>query len=142
VPLPPFPPTPARRLGSAPQALANVSPVTHAIANTLRRVVIMLVSALVFSTRMTALGLAGSGLAIAGSYAYSVAKGADKARAAAEETAQMSAQENEGECALLVSPTPVVVMPNPKPVLPETSESRAESYRRWWRAPQSYDFEI
>jgi len=67
----------------AMKALANVSPVTHAIGNTLRRVVIMVVCMLVFRTPLTALGALGSSLAIAGSYAYAIVKSGEKRAAAA-----------------------------------------------------------
>jgi hypothetical protein len=56
----------------AMQALANVHPVTHAIGNTMRRVVIMVVSMVVFRTPMTPLGAAGSAMAIIGAFAYAM----------------------------------------------------------------------
>ena len=58
----------------AMQALANVHPVTHAIGNTMRRVVIMVVSMVVFRTPMTPLGAAGSAMAIIGAFAYAMAR--------------------------------------------------------------------
>ncbi len=52
----------------AMKALNNVHSVTHAIGNTLRRVIIMLVCMVVFRTPVTRLGALGSALAIGGSY--------------------------------------------------------------------------
>ena len=72
----------------AMKALANVNPVTHAIGNTLRRVIIMLVCMVAFNTKMTPLGALGSALAIGGSYLYAMTKHAEKQanqRAAAAE---------------------------------------------------------
>ena len=68
------------------KALDSVSPVTHAVGNTMRRVVIMLVCIVVFRTPVSVLGGVGSAIAIAGSYFYAMAKtqeklDADKAKA-------------------------------------------------------------
>ena len=63
-------------------ALNNVHPVTHAVANTIKRVVILLACVIAFRTPMTPLCTAGSAIAIAGSYLYSLAKGKDKIKAA------------------------------------------------------------
>lgn len=58
----------------AMKALNNVHPVTHAIGNTMRRVVIMLVCMVAFRTPMTPLGAVGSALAVGGSYIYAMVK--------------------------------------------------------------------
>ena len=58
----------------AMQALSNVHSVTHAVGNTIRRVIIMLASMVCFGTPMTPLGAAGSALAIGGSYLYAMTK--------------------------------------------------------------------
>ena len=63
-------------------ALNNVHPVTHAVANTMKRVVILLACVIAFQTPMTPLCQAGSAIAIAGGYLYSLAKGREKALAA------------------------------------------------------------
>lgn len=55
-------------------ALSEVAPVTHAVTNTVKRVVIILASVVVFRTPVTALGMIGSAVAIAGATAYSIAK--------------------------------------------------------------------
>jgi solute carrier family 35 protein E1 len=55
-------------------ALDNVNPVTHAIGNTIKRVVIIVASVLAFGSTMTIQGVAGSGIAIAGVLLYSLAK--------------------------------------------------------------------
>ena len=62
-------------------ALNNVHPVTHAVANTIKRVVILLACVVFFKTPMTPLCTAGSAIAIAGGYLYSLAKGREKAAA-------------------------------------------------------------
>ena len=64
------------------KALANVTPVTHAIGNTMRRVVIMLICMAVFRTPVTPLGGIGAALAIGGSYVYAMTKLDEKLRAA------------------------------------------------------------
>ena len=55
-------------------ALGRVVPVTHAVANTLKRVVIIVASVIAFKTPITALGVIGSCIAIAGTLLYSLAK--------------------------------------------------------------------
>jgi len=103
----------------AMQALSNVHPVTHAIGNTLRRVVIMLVCAVVFRTPMTTLGMVGSAAAILGSYMYSMAKHEEKAqeKALAEKA---------------TPPEPIVVAPiqsgiPPVPVVTSDDASRQQA---------------
>ena len=63
-------------------ALNNVDAVTHAVANTIKRVVILLACVVAFRTPMTPLCTAGSAIAIAGGYLYSLAKGAEKKKKA------------------------------------------------------------
>lgn len=55
-------------------ALSEVAPVTHAVTNTVKRVVIILASVLVFRNPVTKLGMAGSAMAIFGATLYSIAK--------------------------------------------------------------------
>merc|ERR1719201_457057 len=55
-------------------ALAEVAPVTHAVTNTVKRVVIILASILVFKTTITPLGAVGSGITILGALLYALAK--------------------------------------------------------------------
>lgn len=55
-------------------ALEKLSPVTHSVANTLKRVVIIVASCIVFKTPMTLLGGIGSGIAVLGTLLYSLAK--------------------------------------------------------------------
>ena len=59
----------------------GLHPVTHAIGNTMRRVVIMLVCIGVFGTPMTPLAAMGSVLAIGGSFLYSMVKAEEKRKA-------------------------------------------------------------
>ena len=73
------------------KALSNVHPVTHAIGNTMRRVVIMLVCMVAFRTPMTPLGLLGSAMAIGGSYGYALTKHHEKLALAAAATASADA---------------------------------------------------
>jgi len=54
--------------------LDNVHPITHAVGNTIKRVVIILASVVVFGTKMTPLNQIGSSLAIFGVLLYSLAK--------------------------------------------------------------------
>ena len=55
-------------------ALDKLNPVTHSVANTLKRVVIIVASCIVFQTPMTLLGGIGSGVAVLGTLLYSLAK--------------------------------------------------------------------
>ena len=55
-------------------ALERLSPVTHSVANTLKRVVIIVASCIVFKTPMTLIGGIGSGIAVLGTLLYSLAK--------------------------------------------------------------------
>ena len=55
-------------------ALERLSPVTHSVANTLKRVVIIVASCIVFKTPMTTIGAIGSGVAVGGTLLYSLAK--------------------------------------------------------------------
>lgn len=61
-------------------ALSEVAPVTHAVANTIKRVVIILASVIVFRNPVSKLGALGSALAIFGATAYSVAKSKYKSK--------------------------------------------------------------
>jgi solute carrier family 35 protein E1 len=54
--------------------LDNVSPVTHALGNTIKRVVIIIASVLAFGTKMSSQGAIGSAVAIGGVLLYSLAK--------------------------------------------------------------------
>jgi solute carrier family 35 protein E1 len=55
-------------------ALDNVAPVTHALGNTIKRVVIIVASVIVFRTKMSTQGIVGSSIAILGVLLYSLAK--------------------------------------------------------------------
>ena len=55
-------------------ALSKLSPVTHSVANTLKRVVIIAYSCIIFNTPMTTLGAIGSAVAVGGTLLYSLAK--------------------------------------------------------------------
>jgi len=55
-------------------ALNEVAPVTHAVGNTIKRVVIILASVVVFRNPLSGLGALGSAIAIFGTLLYSLAK--------------------------------------------------------------------
>ena len=55
-------------------ALDSVSPVTHALGNTIKRVVIILTSVIVFGNKLTPRSAVGSATAIIGVLLYSLAK--------------------------------------------------------------------
>jgi solute carrier family 35 protein E1 len=55
-------------------ALERLNPVSHSVANTLKRVVIIVASCIVFNTPITTLGSIGSAIAILGTLLYSLAK--------------------------------------------------------------------
>lgn len=63
-------------------ALSEVAPVTHAVTNTVKRVVIILASVLVFRNPVSKLGAIGSGIAIVGAMLYSLAKSKFKVKPA------------------------------------------------------------
>merc|ERR1719198_2225879 len=54
--------------------LNQVAPVTHSIANTFKRVAIILATVIVFGNKLSPLGAAGSAIAVAGTFLYSLAK--------------------------------------------------------------------
>lgn len=56
------------------QALDQVNAVTHAVANTIKRVAIIMASVVIFGTPMTPVGIAGSSVAIVGVLLYSLMK--------------------------------------------------------------------
>lgn len=94
-------------------ALNIIHPVTHALGNTLKRVVMIIVSVLVLNHKFTPLGLAGCTTAIGGVMAYSITKAklessgvvvpvgklveVAEAAAAAEAEAEAAAKEEEKE---------------------------------------------
>ena len=55
-------------------ALGRVNPVTHAVGNTIKRVVIIIASVIAFKTPISNLGIIGSTIAITGTLLYSLAK--------------------------------------------------------------------
>ncbi|CAM9748201.1 unnamed protein product [Ectocarpus sp. 13 AM-2016] len=55
-------------------ALDSVNPVTHAVGNTIKRVVIIVAACVAFRTPMTPLSIAGSTIAVAGTLLYSLVK--------------------------------------------------------------------
>merc|ERR1740121_1082397 len=55
-------------------ALGRLDPVSHAVVNTMKRVVIVAVAIAVFRTPVTPLGVVGSVVAVAGTLMYSLAK--------------------------------------------------------------------
>jgi len=58
-------------------ALSAVHPVTHAVANTVKRVAVIVITVLYFRNPMTLLGTAGTTMAILGVLIYSLAKARD-----------------------------------------------------------------
>eukprot|EP00922_Rhytidocystis_sp_ex-Travisia-forbesii_P053782 GHVS01079818.1.p1 GENE.GHVS01079818.1~~GHVS01079818.1.p1 ORF type:complete len:1060 (+),score=251.04 GHVS01079818.1:306-3485(+) len=58
----------------AMNVLGGLHPVSHAVANTLKRVTVIVVSSLIFQTKFTPLGLLGSVVAVAGTFGYSLSK--------------------------------------------------------------------
>ncbi|CAK0807934.1 unnamed protein product, partial [Prorocentrum cordatum] len=55
-------------------ALGKLDPISHAVVNTMRRVVIIVAAIVVFNTKITLLGGVGSCIAIAGTLIYSLTK--------------------------------------------------------------------
>ena len=55
-------------------ALGRVNPVTHAVGNTVKRVVIIIASVIAFKTPVSALGVIGSAIALVGTLLYSLSK--------------------------------------------------------------------
>jgi len=62
-------------------ALGKVNPVTHAVGNTIKRVVIIVASVIAFKTPMSTGSIIGSSIAIAGTLLYSLAMNASKKEA-------------------------------------------------------------
>jgi solute carrier family 35 protein E1 len=65
-------------------ALGKVNPVTHAVGNTIKRVVIIVASVVAFKTPMSTGSIIGSSIAIAGTLLYSLAMNASKKKPAAK----------------------------------------------------------
>jgi len=63
-------------------ALGKVNPVTHAVGNTIKRVVIIVASVIAFKTPMSTGSIIGSSIAIAGTLMYSLAMNAQKGKTA------------------------------------------------------------
>mmetsp|Transcript_53198 Transcript_53198/g.159248 ORF Transcript_53198/g.159248 Transcript_53198/m.159248 type:complete len:83 (+) Transcript_53198:1320-1568(+) len=63
----------------------QVNPVTHAVGNTIKRVVIIVASVIAFKTPMSTGSIIGSSIAIAGTLLYSLAMNAAKASKAKAE---------------------------------------------------------
>jgi len=63
-------------------ALGKVNPVTHAVGNTVKRVVIIVASVIAFKTPMSTGSIVGSSIAILGTLLYSLAMNASKKTAA------------------------------------------------------------
>lgn len=63
-------------------ALGKVNPVTHAVGNTIKRVVIIVASVVAFKTPMSTGSIVGSSVAIAGTLLYSLAMNASKKKPA------------------------------------------------------------
>jgi solute carrier family 35 protein E1 len=61
-------------------ALGKVNPVTHAVGNTIKRVVIIVASVIAFKTPMSTGSIIGSSVAIAGTLLYSLAMNASKSK--------------------------------------------------------------
>jgi solute carrier family 35 protein E1 len=61
-------------------ALGKVNPVTHAVGNTIKRVVIIVASVVAFKTPMSTGSVVGSAVAIAGTLLYSLAMNAAKGK--------------------------------------------------------------
>ena len=59
---------------------AQVNPVTHAVGNTIKRVVIIVASVIAFKTPMSTGSIIGSSIAIAGTLMYSLAMNASKGK--------------------------------------------------------------
>lgn len=59
-------------------ALGKVNPVTHAVGNTIKRVVIIIASVIAFKTPMSTGSIIGSSIAIAGTLLYSLAMNSSK----------------------------------------------------------------
>lgn len=61
-------------------SLEKLDQVSHAIANTLKRVVVIVSAVIFFGTPLSFLGAMGSGIAIAGTFLYSLSKSKEKER--------------------------------------------------------------
>ena len=67
---------------TAYQALGELTPLSHSVANTVKRVVIILASVAVFKNPITPLGQVSAAIAILGTFIYSVVVQQDKEKAA------------------------------------------------------------
>jgi solute carrier family 35 protein E1 len=67
---------------TAYQALGELTPLSHSVANTVKRVVIILASVAVFKNPITPVGQASAAVAILGTFIYSIVSQKDKEEAA------------------------------------------------------------
>ena len=65
-------------------ALSSIHPVSHAVANTIKRVAVIVLSVIYFRNPLTVTGASGSAVAVVGVFLYSLAK----AEAAKQEAAK------------------------------------------------------
>ena len=93
------------------KALDQISPITHAVGNTMRRVVIMLVCIAVFGTPVSVLGGIGSAIAIVGSYLYAMAKTAEAQKAKAAKAAKAAAGSTSEEVTSTAGPAEHPLLP-------------------------------
>jgi len=56
-------------------ALSEIHPITHAVANTVKRVVIIVATIAVFGNPISPMGACGCGIAVIGTFVYSIVKG-------------------------------------------------------------------
>ena len=115
------------------KALNNVHPITHAVGNTMRRVVIMLVCMVVFRTPLTPLGAVGSAMAVGGSYFYAMTKTKEAQRA------KQLAQEQEPAAPDVETRDDSSLEERLRRVLPlEVVPAESASPKEWlvWRGPR------
>jgi solute carrier family 35 protein E1 len=67
-------------------SFSQVNPVTHAVGNTIKRVVIIVASVIAFKTPMSKGSIIGSSVAIAGTLLYSLAMNASKSKKDSKKT--------------------------------------------------------
>jgi len=77
--------------------LSIIHPVTYAVANTLKRSIVVAVSLLVFGNRLPPLGLAGAAMAIIGAFFYSLSMHAQHAAATPPSTPRRSDADAEAQ---------------------------------------------
>jgi hypothetical protein len=99
--------------------LGKVDPVTHAVANTVKRVAVIAVSIVYFQNPITKEGILGSAVAVVGVLLYSLALNAERPAAAGALAALKGSGKAKGKCSMAKCPKGKAACPKGKAACPK-----------------------